>query len=250
VGEALKLLKGNPFMEYAELNYIVTIFHTPNDPQLPNQWDLRNADQTIQGVSGTFDSDTDALEAWNSEDGSAGQPMVAVIDTGIDPSHPELDSKIVPGYNWFAIFLTSSVGYFNCGSDANSQMVAQSITGTGQALTHAGFRFRKISNPTSEITVSVRSSLAGSDLASFSISASEGGYSLTEVYKEFSNSVTLQNGTTYFLVISINYLNTSNYYQYLITVGMVAAADKYAGGEQFVYNEDPPGKMFLIQTFG
>jgi hypothetical protein len=80
-------------VEYAEPNYIYTLPEESmlsaapmNDPAFSEQWALDNTGQT----GGTPDADIDAPQAWAISTGSD-NVLVAVIDTGIDYTHPELD---------------------------------------------------------------------------------------------------------------------------------------------------------------
>ena len=61
----------------------------PNDPSFASQWSLNNVGQT----GGRIDADVDAVEAWQITTGSRGV-VVAVIDSGIDFSHPDLAANI------------------------------------------------------------------------------------------------------------------------------------------------------------
>ncbi len=61
----------------------------PNDPQLSAQWGLHNTGQT----GGTADADIDAPEAWDLET-SASAVVVAITDTGIDFTHPDLAANM------------------------------------------------------------------------------------------------------------------------------------------------------------
>lgn len=61
----------------------------PNDPDFGEQWYLYNTGQT----SGLPDADIDAVEAWDIETGSA-DIVIAVIDSGIDLTHPDLIENI------------------------------------------------------------------------------------------------------------------------------------------------------------
>ncbi|MEZ4570038.1 MAG: S8 family serine peptidase [Thermomicrobiales bacterium] len=75
-------------VKYAEPNFLLSIDQAAQDPQYPYQWSLENTGQIIEGNAGTADADIDAPEAWNVTTGSP-DVIVAVIDSGIDLSHPE-----------------------------------------------------------------------------------------------------------------------------------------------------------------
>jgi subtilisin family serine protease len=91
-----KVLESDPRVRYVEPNHIVTTTVVPNDPRFSELWGLNNTGQT----GGTADADIDAPEAWNLETGSS-SVVVAVTDTGVDFSHPDLAAQqwINPGEN-------------------------------------------------------------------------------------------------------------------------------------------------------
>lgn len=62
---------------------------TPNDPQFGQQWALNNVGQD----GGAERADIDALEAWLKTQGSE-KIVVAVLDTGVDYTHPDLVSNM------------------------------------------------------------------------------------------------------------------------------------------------------------
>jgi subtilisin family serine protease len=74
---------------YAEPNYEITIDTLPNDPSFYRLWGLHNTGQT----GGTPDADIDAPEAWDICTGSP-DVVVAVVDTGVDYTHPDLSANI------------------------------------------------------------------------------------------------------------------------------------------------------------
>ena len=90
VSEAVRLYSANPAVEFVEPNYILHFVNTyPNDPQFSNQWGHENSGQ----FGGTFDADIDSVEAWDTSVGSD-SVVVAITDTGIDLTHPDLDANI------------------------------------------------------------------------------------------------------------------------------------------------------------
>ncbi len=80
--EAIAHYQNLPGVEYVEPNFVATTLLTPNDPLFGNQWNL-------QKIS--------AEEAYDISQG--GSVVVAVVDTGVDASHPDLVGLVIAGYN-------------------------------------------------------------------------------------------------------------------------------------------------------
>jgi PKD repeat protein len=85
IEEIVQNLKAAKGIRHAGLDYEVYTAATPNDPKFSQLWGLHNTGQT----GGTVDADIDAPEAWNLTTGSP-EVIVAVIDTGVDYTHPDL----------------------------------------------------------------------------------------------------------------------------------------------------------------
>ena len=84
VPQALTYYRGLDCVQYAEPNYKFKLHHTPNDPQFGQQY---------QFIQAKFP------EAWDLWKGST-NTVVAVIDTGCDLTHPDLQSKLVSGFDF------------------------------------------------------------------------------------------------------------------------------------------------------
>lgn len=88
-------------VEYAEPNYIAHVMdYTPNDPQFGKQWAFQNTGQEFETgwPAGTIGADVKAVPAWGVTQGSK-DTCIAVLDTGVDESHPDLKAKFVyPNY--------------------------------------------------------------------------------------------------------------------------------------------------------
>jgi subtilisin family serine protease len=89
VKDAIKFYRRHPAVLYAEPNWIVHTQAMPNDPRFGELWGLHNTGQSL----GTPDADIDAPEAWDLTTGSS-DVVVAVIDTGIDYTHPDLAANM------------------------------------------------------------------------------------------------------------------------------------------------------------
>ncbi|MGD8613095.1 MAG: S8 family serine peptidase, partial [Desulfobacterales bacterium] len=94
VEEALELYLEDPDVEHAEPNYIVSANMAPPDDTYFNRlWGLHNTAQNVNGTNGTHDADIDALDAWDTTTGGS-NVVVAVIDSGVDVNHPDLQANI------------------------------------------------------------------------------------------------------------------------------------------------------------
>jgi thermitase len=79
-------LSKNPIIDYAEVNSIASVISTTNDPYIVNgsEWHIAK----IQ-----------ANRAWEMTTGST-STLIAVLDTGIAASHPDLVGKVINGYDY------------------------------------------------------------------------------------------------------------------------------------------------------
>lgn len=214
VTEAVSALAASSQVEYAEPNYIRRKHNSPNDPLFNEQWGLENNGQAIGSQEGIPGADIGIIEAWSIEEGFSNTPVVAVIDTGIDLNHPDLINKICEGYNYSGISQLSSNREIAIGHDSPGSPVswAQSITGTGCDLTSLTLILKKSGNPADPLSIKVRDSLTGADLAVAEIAPQEvSTEDFSSVKKELSQPVMLENGKTYYLIFSTG-MNTENFY--------------------------------------
>ena len=77
-------LNRDPRIAYAEPNYRYQIQLVPNDPGYTNQWA-----HPLMGSE----------VAWNTTTGSS-NVTIAILDTGIDPGHPDFAGRLVAGYDF------------------------------------------------------------------------------------------------------------------------------------------------------
>jgi len=82
--EMLDNYRNDPMVEAVEPNYVYKTLEIPNDSGISRQW--------------AWDV-TSAYDAWDITEGSE-QTIIAVIDTGVDLDHPDLDSKLTAGYDF------------------------------------------------------------------------------------------------------------------------------------------------------
>ncbi len=86
-------ISDQPGVAYAQTDNYVQVTTTPNDPSFSNLWGLHNTGQTVNTTTGTADADIDGPEAWDLFSGSDAT-NVAVIDTGVDYDHEDLEANI------------------------------------------------------------------------------------------------------------------------------------------------------------
>ena len=82
-------LRLQPEVEFAEPNFLIKKDQVlAGDPKFDEQWALRNMGQT----GGQFGSDINVTTAWQTTTGAQGT-VIAVIDSGIDFTHPDLSNN-------------------------------------------------------------------------------------------------------------------------------------------------------------
>lgn len=91
----LEELASDPAVEYIEPNYRLYPMGTPisGDTYAANLWGLKNYGQSILGIAGDPGIDINLASAWLVTQGDP-NVLVAVIDTGVDISHPDLAGSI------------------------------------------------------------------------------------------------------------------------------------------------------------
>lgn len=75
-------LRRNPQFKFAELDQMVPVAATANDPYLGSEWHINKIAANL---------------AWDSSQGSG--VTIAILDSGIDSAHADLAGNIVAGYN-------------------------------------------------------------------------------------------------------------------------------------------------------
>jgi subtilisin family serine protease len=86
--EVADRLDDSDVITYVEPNYVVSATRMPNDPAFARLWGLHNTGQ----LDGTPGADISAVSAWDVI--TDGDVKVAVVDTGIDYRHTDLDENV------------------------------------------------------------------------------------------------------------------------------------------------------------
>lgn len=89
VAQGIAHLQSQIGVDFAQPDYVVGVTRISNDPLVASQWALNNTGQN----GGTVDADMDAFEAWDIATGTRAT-IVAVIDTGVDFTHPDLAANM------------------------------------------------------------------------------------------------------------------------------------------------------------
>lgn len=89
----IKELEKDSNVEYAQEDFVLDTFLTPQNERFGEQWGLLNNGQTVGGQTGTAHMDINAVNAWDITTGT-NETVVAVIDTGTDITHSNLKDNI------------------------------------------------------------------------------------------------------------------------------------------------------------
>ena len=77
-------LNRHPHIKFAELDRLVTPNFVSNDPYMGSAWHLPKVGATT---------------AWDTTQGAG--VIIAILDSGVDGTHPDLAPQMVPGYNFY-----------------------------------------------------------------------------------------------------------------------------------------------------
>ena len=173
-------LRKDSNVEFAEKDWIAEpslATGAPNDPYYTGgyEWHL---------------SKINAPNAWSLSTGSATTP-IAIVDTGVDLTHPDLSAKIIQGYNIYA----------NTNDPSDDYGHGTAVAGTAAALSNNGLGVAGISwqSPVMPIKISDPTGFATySDMAKGIIYAADHGVRVINIsFGGRTASSTLQNAVSY-----------------------------------------------------
>lgn len=119
--DAVKRYRRNPRVDFAELDELFPPALLPNDALYPSQW---------------HHAQIGSPAAWDITTGSAG--VIAILDTGVDGTHPDLVSKMVPGYdsNQRSSLTSDLVGHGTKVAGVAAAIANNTIGGVGVSWSH------------------------------------------------------------------------------------------------------------------
>jgi thermitase len=149
----IAVYKHNPNVRYAEPNYYYTLDQPSegDDPGVCNggyfeeQWGLHNTGQGFLissdtgnpcSITGALDADIDWLEVWDSGTRGRDTIKIAIVDTGIESTHPDFESKIVE--TWVASGITTEGPEDLIGHGTHVAGIAAAATNNGIGISGVG----------------------------------------------------------------------------------------------------------------
>jgi len=134
-------------VQRARIGHAMTLTSIPNDPLFGQQYALLNLGQTVDGQPGLPGADIQATHAWDLPADGAGV-IIAVLDSGISESHPDLADRLLPGWNF--------VGN-NDKTDDDYSSHGTHCAGIAAASTHNGIGIAGVAGAASILPVKVLS---------------------------------------------------------------------------------------------
>ncbi|MEE9574688.1 MAG: S8 family serine peptidase, partial [Gammaproteobacteria bacterium] len=148
----IAVYKHNPNVRYAEPNYYRTL-SSPSEGYDPfvcsdyywdEQWGLHTTGQSLLDpstgectITGRVDADIDWLEVWDSGVRGRSTIKIAIVDTGIESTHPDLESKIVEAWATTDISISEGPGDL-IGHGTHVAGIAAAATNNGIGISGVG----------------------------------------------------------------------------------------------------------------
>jgi thermitase len=121
--DAITRFNALPDVEFAEPNHVAHTMFVPNDPRWSSQYGPRK-------VRADF--------GWDLIQGSP-NVIIAILDTGVDLAHPDLVTKLVPGYNFVSNNSNASDDH---GHGTHCAGIAAAATNNAVGVAGVGFNSR------------------------------------------------------------------------------------------------------------
>lgn len=172
----LQAYRSQPEIEFAELDIVLPPDDmAPDDPSYPNEWHLPK----IASPS-----------AWSMTTGS-NSVVIAILDTGVDSSHPDLAAKLVPGWNvWDNNSNTEDV--YGHGTAVAGTTAATSNNSQGVASVAWGCQIMPV-------RISDLNGYGYASTVAMGLTwAADHGARVANVSYKFTNSLTVRNAAQYF----------------------------------------------------
>lgn len=202
-------LKNHPHIKFAELDHAVVPALIPNDPVYVNEWHL---------------SKIGASTAWDIAQGAS--ITIAILDSGIDSSHPDLSANILTGWNF----------YNNNADTTDVTSHGTSVAGVAAAMTNNNIGVAGVAGQSKIMPLRIADSNGYgyySMIAEGLIYAADRGVRVANVsYLNVQSSSSVQNAAQYMKnkggLVVVSAGNTYNYENFATTNTMisVSATDK------------------------
>jgi subtilisin family serine protease len=166
-------LNANPHIKFAEIDQVFEPGLFVNDPSVSSEWHL-----TKIGASSAWDSGTGA------------GVKIAIIDTGVDATHPDLAAAIVPGWNFYD---NNSDTRDLCDHGTNVAGAAAAIGNNAVGVAGVAFSAKIIPIKVVDSTCSTSSSLLAQGLTY----AADNGARVANMSFMVAGSATVQSGAQY-----------------------------------------------------
>ncbi len=121
--DAIQHYRTMPQVEYVERDSVLRAFGDVSDPLRGSQWALNSIR---------------AYDAWDLDQGNSGI-VIAIIDTGVDLDHPDLASKLVPGYDFVQL---DNIADDDHGHGTHCAGIAAASTNNGIGVAGVGYGCR------------------------------------------------------------------------------------------------------------